>query len=210
MVCHEDFLKSIFSAIDSYDRTIDIITVTPEGIGRNGIVTDDVRSMVKSGMVAWLVGHEMGHAILHRPKSDAKKRPLYFSGYTYDVIEREADVYVSGKMGTDINIATVFKLSLGEFLQHEYRRHIEENATFTLPDGSNATAREYWHDYRLPLVVPIKVKSTYTQYPLLLRVLGMLITMSEEIEGLDETGFYKSLNKNVYPSVDASMHRSNQ
>lgn len=204
IVCDEAFFRGVLTEIDSFDRTIEIAYVTPSGTATSAPFTNAARSIVKSALLTWIVGHEIGHAILHRRVVNETKHPLHFSGFKYDKIEREADIFVSKKIGIDTSFSSQFKIGMDEALQQEFRKYIDKQAKIDYEDGASGQADEVWYDARLPLAVPVSIPSSITHYPLVLRELGILIALTDTFPNLDNTGFYRAINSKLPSPIDVN------
>lgn len=177
VLCDASLIRSTFDHIDSIQELYDIAVITLDEKTREvtGIEQPDIStnpemrkvllSLMKGSVLAWILGHEIGHAMLHHELVMNECRELHFD-LTYNKVEEEADSFVAEQAakvdGRGAEMATL----LGEFIEQEFRRHYLEDAN-TVSGAEREELRE--NDF----VLKNKIRIEHGKYtvPLLIRAL---------------------------------------
>ena len=177
VLCDAMLIESIFEQIDSIEELYDIAIITLDKATRKAIgnerpdiskdpeMREQLLSLMKGSVLTWILGHEIGHAILHYDLVGGKDRELHFD-FAYDKVEEAADAFVAEQAaridGRGAEIATL----LGEFIEQEFRRHYLMEMTTVSGD-----VRKKLSDNNFSLLNKITVKRERGRVPLLLRAL---------------------------------------
>lgn len=80
---------------------------------------DVFRQLLKQNFLNWLLGHEIGHAVLHSKEINADLNALHFD-LVYDGREKEADLFVIRAVGMDSAMEAAFAVILLEYIAQKF------------------------------------------------------------------------------------------
>jgi hypothetical protein len=197
IICDAALFKYYFSIIDAISATYDITsvnTVTREEIPIKGEQLDDVKKLIKQSIVVWVLGHEIGHSVLHKDVLLHDHVRLHFDS-EYNRYEQEADGFVADGLIRDAPLATAYWVAGGEFIQQEFRRIYREQARKGDPAILQIDSRDF--------VLKNKIPISYSKYtvPMILRAVRIVNRMLDAAPQIDSTGFYKRVDANIQPIV---------
>jgi hypothetical protein len=116
--------------IDAIHENHSVVLAFFEGAFKQGFRTNflanlaDLRALLRQNFLIWLVGHEVGHAVMHRDWALRHAQSLHFD-LAYDRREQEADLFVADRIGAEPALSVNFAPVLLEFVEHEFRRLYE-------------------------------------------------------------------------------------
>jgi hypothetical protein len=189
IVCDVRFFKKYFSFIDGISKIYDIVLTditTRAQVPIEGQLLEKVRLYMKQSFIVWVLGHEIGHAILHKDVVLARRRQLHFD-LDYDEYEVAADTFAAEKLAPNTALASNFSIASGEFIHQEYRRLYRES----FYDGSDMDSRDFIMNNSLVV--------NYDRYrvPVLLRAIRVVNRLGEVNHSVDGTGYFGGLEKNI-------------
>jgi hypothetical protein len=129
--------------------------------------------------------------VLHRDYVRSFGKNVHFNDPKYDQRELEADRYVAEVLTQPSRLTGAFWTMIGEFIEHEYRKTYE---------GLNSRGKtEEVNPYSEFFPIRYAMEVEYSQYnmPLLLRAIRIIDVLTSQSPGLDETGYYQQMRKNV-------------
>jgi len=140
----------------------------------------------------WILGHEIGHAVLHK-QYVLSRGPLHFN-LEYNELEKQADLFVAEKLSRNEPLASQFWTTTGEFIQHEYRRLYPLSASNVDPNDSEFVINH-------PLVV------TYNKYniPIILRAVRIVNRLLDVNTNIDSTEYYPAVEANITVKEDLAV-----
>lgn len=146
---------------------------------------------MRGGFLAWYLGHEIGHAVLHSSYVRESGRNVHFDDPDYDHRELEADSYVARALTEPSALTSNFWNSIGEFIENEYRNVYKE----LQPLGRVREVNPHADFFPLRYEMTIE----YSQYsmPLLLRASRIIDVLTQQSPGLDSTGYYQAVRQNI-------------
>src|SRR5262245_2562232 len=205
IICDTNLFKTYFAFIEGIKTTYDIVNVDYRSrslIPLEGEALRKVKQLIRQSILIWVLGHEIGHATLHKNIVIKDNRRLHFD-LEYNNYEKEADGFVAETLVNDIPVATNFWVTTGEFIHQEFRRWYREHAGgYKIFDGI----------YSREFVLNHKLEVTYNKYnvPLLLRATRIINRLLDIAPEIDSTGFYKRVSDNITtvnlsPSREASL-----
>ncbi|MFA1674860.1 ImmA/IrrE family metallo-endopeptidase [Rhizobium mongolense] len=193
IVCNVKSVEEMFAAVDQYDRLYDVIGMNTSS---NTMMRENsetllgyAKSEIKKNQITWILGHELGHAILHRDLVGKAGIQLHFS-YSYNKQEREADEFFAEKLSRSpaLLAATGAGNSIGEFIEHEYRAILAQDESI---DKKLILTRF------VPTIIPIKIKLGLGAVPLIVRALNIQRAVQTAGMWEDTSGYYKIVEDNV-------------
>jgi hypothetical protein len=201
IVCDSELFERYFSFIDQISKTYDILKIDTEKrkvVPIEGQELGPVRQLIKQAMLIWILGHEIGHSILHKNIVIKSGTRLHFD-LDYNEYEKEADKFVAVKLAQDLPLASNFWVNTGEFIHQEYRR------IFRLKSSDPWKLREI---ESRDFVLNSSLTVSYNKYnvPLLLRATRVLTTLLELNPQVDSTGYYHRVSGNI-ASTNLSPNR---
>jgi hypothetical protein len=125
ILCNAVTLRKIFDGFDEIHEnyTTSIMTMDDDGT-LNFSATDHldtVRQSLKQNFLIWLLGHEIGHAVLHSKLVAARSQSFHVD-VAYDKREQEADQFVVRAIRSDPVLQATFPIILLEFIEQEFHR----------------------------------------------------------------------------------------
>ncbi|WP_026734109.1 ImmA/IrrE family metallo-endopeptidase [Fischerella sp. PCC 9605] len=201
IICNANFLKHEINLIRKIDKLYDVIlfdlkTNKPIDISDKNII-NKLHTRIAGSFLTWILGHEIGHAILHKEYVIESKKGTNLKESGYRDRENQADNYVatalqkgSQQRGKPSSVSAVFWISMGEYFQHKYRQEVE--ASF-----KNQISELAWNSEQLPLMIVTNVEVKSKEIPYLLRVINILETLTKNTPHLDETQYYQKTKENI-------------
>ena len=182
VLCDIHLIETLFDRIDSIEEIYDIAIIRLDEhtgevvrIERPDISSDtDQRkvflSLMKASVLTWVLGHEIGHAILHYELVKDEERQFHFD-MAYSKEEEEADLFLSEQAAKEDGRGAEMATMLGEFIEQEFRRHYVEERYAGNTRYMSDEDRNRLRDVNFPLHYKIKLKQHRYRIPLLLRAL---------------------------------------
>lgn len=194
IVCRTKAIEDQFALMEQIPRAYDVALVdirTHVAFGPSSpAVLNHTRKMLNQSMITWMVGHELGHAVLHKAVVSGTQEPLHFN-FFYSEVERQADDFVATKLASNEGLlaASTAGLGISEFIHQQYRIILKER--FPEVDQGLLAVRD------LPTVVPLEFTVTAGNYPLLLRAIGVRRAIAKANLYEDGTGYPTIVANNV-------------
>lgn len=193
IICDANFIGKIINDLDQIQKTYDIVLYTPEGavdLAKDKELQKAIVDRLKGNVITWILGHEIGHAVLHYNLVVEDKEQLHFD-LTYDKKE-EADIYVAKKIVLSEGRASEFKTILGEFIHQEYRKEYRKSN----PELSRNKILEM-ESRDFPLNSTLAVEQSKYKVPLLLRALHVIDALLKVAPNHDETGYFSAIENSI-------------
>ena len=199
IICDSKFIKRTFNDIDQLTETYNIALVTRDSHSRLDIRRDDfsrpevrkILGSMKGNFLTWLLGHEIGHAVLHYELVIRAGEPFHLD-LIYSEEEKAADRFVAEKIVLTKARAAEFHIMIAEFIEQEFRKVYRENQN--QKSQKNLNSVRAWD---FPVHNRIKVKHSKYRVPLLLRALRVRSALVEIEPSHDNTGYYEKIEKNI-------------
>lgn len=127
IICDMQFIENQFRNIDAIKKTYDLSIIDPQT--RKSVLLSedqlkDIHLTMQATFLMWVLGHEIGHAVLHKDLL-LSGRALHFD-LSYSPAEQAADTFVAERIVNDSNLANLFNLLIGEFIEQEFRREARQ------------------------------------------------------------------------------------
>jgi len=177
IICDAAFVSTYLERFDHIDKLYDTLITEydlgdAQGFEASLVKNQDLVSQyLKQNFLIWLIGHEIGHAILHKTVITRQSEQLHFD-LNYDDHEKEADMFVARNVVTSPALGVHFRVLLGEFIQQEFRslyriQHPEESKQLTESEDRR-------------LVLERKIIVDYSRYslPVILRAMRLMEVIS--------------------------------
>lgn len=163
IVCNGRRISSILGTLDEIDTNHSVVIAIFENDSADNFRVnfldniDVLKRLLKQNFLTWLIGHEIGHAILHKPWVVDRRRSLHFD-LTYDRREQEADAFVAKLALNDPSLGANFGTILLEFIEHRFRSEYAERTGTSIDirplDGEPLEPLEFdTYRYEIPLVL---------------------------------------------------------
>ncbi|MFJ4193484.1 ImmA/IrrE family metallo-endopeptidase [Pseudomonas sp. NPDC089534] len=185
--------KTVSRILDDFDHASENFSTAIATFDSSGSLTIDslangdiLKQLLKQNFLTWLLGHEIGHVILHGNKVSSGSRPLHFD-FVYDAKEREADAFVVHAVRADNTLQAAFPVILLEFIEQRYHKIYQEQY------GSSAMV---FPARNLPAEI-ISITATSYSMPLLVRAMRL---MDQSIHDNP-----KALNQATYSVIDGRL-----
>lgn len=185
--------KTVSRTLDDFDRASENFSTAIATIDSDGSLTINslangaiLKQLLKQNFLTWLLGHEIGHVILHGNKVNSDSRPLHFD-FVYDDKEREADAFVVHAVRADNTLQAAFPVILLEFIEQRYHKIYQEqygSSAMVFP-ARNSPAEQ------------ISITATSYSMPLLVRAMRL---MDQSIHDNP-----KALNQATYSVIDGKL-----
>ena len=205
IICDVSLFTKRFAAIDKIQTFFDIVLygltgdnqvelLTPESTPNFTEIAQGTRvpERLKASLLLWVLGHEIGHAVLHAPHIQRREQ-FHFSAW-YDGREKEADAYVVRKLATNPNLAFSAKTALSELIQHEYREYlltsVRNSNNLNVPELKASRA------WTSPLLLTSNNVSLFVSrynVPVLLRELRLASSLAGLDRGSDPRGYFSAV-----------------
>lgn len=185
--------KTVIRILDDFDSVSEnfstaIATIDSDGsLKINSLANGAIlKQLLKQNFLTWVLGHEIGHLILHGNKVNSGSKPLHFD-FVYDDKEREADAFVVYAVRADNSLQAAFPVILLEFIEQHYHKIYQEQY------GSSAMV---FPAKNIP-TEQISITATSYNMPLLVRAMRL---MDQSIHDNP-----KALNQATYSVVDGKL-----
>ena len=191
ILCDAELIKSLVDNISAYSSFYDLLIIDisePEP----SVASVDLqlgRELVLQAVVVWLIGHELGHALLHADVAKQGNAGFLFEGVNSPE-ERDADMYAVEAVVAHPGLASLFGTALGEFGQQEFRRHFRRKRDLTKQELSEIRLNDF------PLYNQLDLDYGRYSVPLLPRALALLDRLVD-VGQVDGTGYYRLIQSNV-------------
>lgn len=194
IICDANFIKKTINKLGRIQKTYDIALYTKDGVidlAKNHKYQRMIVNRLKGNVLTWILGHEIGHVVLHNKIPLEDKKQLHFN-LIYDEKEKEADEFVVKKILLSEGRASEFKTILGEFIHQEYReQYYTNNQDISKVIESQIELRDF------PLHSKIEINQSRFEVPLLLRAVHMIQTLLNLVPEHDSTGYYTEIENNI-------------
>ena len=202
ILCDAHFFESIFQEIDQINEVYDIAFINldeeggPPTIERPDMSSDNentamIRALMKANILTWVLGHEIGHAILHYELVTGGEKSFHFD-LGYDTEEEEADTFVAEQSAVTDERAAELLTFLAEFIHQEFRRE------FIRKHQDNAESyRDALKEVDFPLKNKIRVAQGRFSVPLLLRALYVVKALLKVAPWHQDVEYYDTIAKNI-------------
>jgi len=204
IVCRSAYFKEKFFEIDRTDRIYALTVLRVDSnveIGPDSaLALEKAISALKQGIFTWIIGHEIGHAVLHRSYVSSSGNNLHWS-YSYTTHEQEADRYVASKIAETPQLLTNtgVHVTIGEIIEQEYRKELKQ----IHPDMSE----EVTHTRFMPSVIPMTLHPLPGEIPLLLRAIKMRRALLDAEIFRDPYEYFSVVENNVYVESAANLEK---
>ena len=182
IVCDSNFIKNRLAQVDLYESFYSIVLVNTDSGKRFEFDKETIlaaRKKIKSSFLIWFLGHEIGHTVRHIEFIKSHDSAMHFHDIGYDTREVEADLFVAELLSRSQAWAADFCISMGEFLEREYRSYLDPSI---LSDMKRAAVTEAAVQY------PIELSFSNYEMPLLVRITRILETLTELNPNLNGSG----------------------
>ena len=154
--------------------------------------------LMRANFLYWLLGHEIGHAVLHRDRVLDGGTTAHFHEADYNEVEKEADLFVCQRGLKSQDWATPFLLCMSEYVEREYRKNLRPSDSGRVAELERAGKTE------VAAEIPIEVTETH-EVPLFVRMVNMLDNLTASNPILDGTGHHSKVKENI-----TLRHRSSE
>ena len=131
IICNANSVRKTLAAMEAVAENMSTMIGVVDANGDLQVTSvghvELVRQFLKQNFLIWLLGHEIGHAEIHRASTDGEA--LHFD-LVYDQREREADDFVVSATHGDNAARAAFPGMLLEFIEQDFQ------ARFTAEHGS--------------------------------------------------------------------------
>ena len=204
IVCRSAYFKEKFFEIDETDRIYALTVLRVDSnveIGPDSaFALEKAISALKQSIFTWIIGHEIGHAVLHKSYVSRSGNDLHWN-YSYTIHEQEADRYVASKIAETPQLLTNsgVHVTIGEIIEQEYRKELKQ----VHPDISE----EVTHTRFMPSVIPLTLHPLPGEIPLLMRAVKMRRALLDAGIFQDPYGYFSVVENNIYVESVASLER---
>ena len=161
-----------------------------------------VGGLLKANILMWILGHEIGHAVLHYEAVVKEGMHLHFD-LRYDLRESEADRFVAEQIVRVPGRAAQFYSLLIEFIHQEFRREYLKDRSLRLivqmllHNKAAQETRDALKQWDLPLHNKVRVAPSEGRFPLLIRALRIADSLLEVAPSIDASGHHRVIASNV-------------
>jgi hypothetical protein len=193
VICDVNLFLDRFKEIGGYDKAYDISAFnvkTQRWIDWKTDDADNIKQAIRQSLIIWVLGHEIGHAVLHKNIVLTNKTPLHFD-LEYNKYEIQADSFVADQLSKSPAVASEFANTTGEFIQHEYRKLYGQTRAKQSVPGADTEEKDF--------PINFKILVNYSRYnvPLLLRSARIITSLLNQAPDIDNTGYYQSVASNI-------------
>lgn len=196
IICDAAFVSTYLARFNQIDKLYDtLITEYDPGEvqGFSASLTKNtelVSQYLKQNFLIWLIGHEIGHAILHKHHVMLEPKDLHFD-LNYDDNEKQADSFVANNIVTSPTLGVHFRVLLGEFIQQEFRNLYKAQHPQESTNLSESEDRQ--------LILNKKINVNYSRYsvPIILRAVRLMEVISAQNSSIKESAQYGIIDSKI-------------